>query len=228
MWDYLESAGRKISLWHLRRSKWWESADSRSPPVLHKAPVFALICCYQSFWREKCHTWNSGIQTRNSGWNRKLKTVSMMKILSSAVLWVKRQSGFVARDGAPRTRTTCHGGAERQPVHLVINAASCQTHARFYSQPCSGKCSAGSFVRVRLKRSDSLGWRKLCSIMESGERLNCITNVHLHSDGLQLTSASSQLTFLTKRLFTSELWPWPLTYSALFVTAKIVSLFLLS
>lgn len=65
-----------------------------------------------------------------------------------------------------------------------------RTH--IYSDPRGEKCSHVNCVcvslpsqthcqTVRLKRSDSLGRRKPSCIIETSQRLNCITNVSLHS-----------------------------------------------
>lgn len=52
--------------------------DVEFPPVLEKAPILVLICCYQSFWKKRCHTfsnsqrWNSVIQMQISGRKKKV------------------------------------------------------------------------------------------------------------------------------------------------------------
>lgn len=83
---------------------------------------------------------------------KKLKTVSVIKILSPApVLSLVTRTSPIYQSGyekncvcvsvcfdAPIT-ITCHNGAERLPVYLLINAASCQTHTHthLYSYPLS-------------------------------------------------------------------------------------------
>ena len=122
--------------------------DFKFPTVLEKAPILVLICCYQSLWKKSCHKLTE-MKLRDPNADRrrekKLKTVSVIKILSPAPWWslvtrtsLMYQSGYekncvcvsVCFD-APIT-ITCHNGAERLPVYLLINAASCQTHTHTF------------------------------------------------------------------------------------------------